>query len=156
VARQARTLRAVVGPDAELLEAAAVLHDVGYAPEIAEARFHPLDGARFLRTLGAPPRLIGLVAHHSYAVLEARLRGIESELDEFPDEGSTVIRDALWYCDLTTTPDGEETSAARRIAEIKQRYGPESLVTRFIAEGGPELMSAVNRTEHRLNLVVSD
>jgi hypothetical protein len=49
-ARQARSVRAVVGSDAELLEATAVLHDVGYAPSLAETGFHPLDGARFLRT----------------------------------------------------------------------------------------------------------
>jgi putative nucleotidyltransferase with HDIG domain len=150
VARQARTLRTVVGRDAELLEAAAVLHDVGYAPDLAQAGFHPLDGARFLRTVEAPLRLVNLVAHHSYAVLEARMRGIERELDEFPDEGSTVIRDALWYCDLTTTPDGEETSAGGRMAEIKQRYGPDSLVTQFITEAAPELLAAISRTESRL------
>ena len=48
VARQARTLDVVAGTDAELLEAAAVLHDVGCAPDLAATRFHPLDGARFL------------------------------------------------------------------------------------------------------------
>jgi putative nucleotidyltransferase with HDIG domain len=155
VARQARTLQAAAGPDAELLVAAAVLHDVGYAPELAQAGFHPLDGARFLRTVKAPARLVNLVAHHSYAVLEARLRGIEDELDEFSDEGSTVVRDALWYCDLTTTPDGDETSARGRMAEIKQRYGPNSLVTRFITEAGPELLAAISRTESRLHAEMS-
>ncbi|MEU7004478.1 HD domain-containing protein [Nonomuraea sp. NPDC046570] len=155
VARQARTLRGVAGSDAELLEAAAVLHDVGYAPDLAGVGFHPLDGARFLRTLEAPSRLVNLVAHHSYAVLEARLRGIDDELDEFPDEGSTAVRDALWYCDLTTTPDGETTSARERISEIKERYGPKSLVTQFITEAGPELMAAVDRTERRLAIIAS-
>ena len=74
VARQARTLQAVAGPDADLLEAAAVLHDVGYPPDLATTKFHPLDGARFLQDEGAPARLVNLVAHHSYAVLEARMR----------------------------------------------------------------------------------
>src|SRR4051794_32755255 len=35
--------------EGQLLVAAGVLHDVGYSPEIAHARFHPLDGARHLR-----------------------------------------------------------------------------------------------------------
>jgi hypothetical protein len=117
--------------------------------------FHPLDGARFLRTVEAPPRLVNLVAHHSCAVLEARLRGMGDELDEFADEGSTVVRDALWYCDLTTTPDGEETSARGRMAEIKQRYGPDSLVTQFITEAGPELLAAISRTGSRLSTRLS-
>ena len=44
VARQARTLRAVVGRDSELLEAAAILHKAaGYAPDLAVTGFHPLD-----------------------------------------------------------------------------------------------------------------
>ena len=59
-------------------------------------------------------------------------------------------RDALWYCDLTTSPDGEPVGAGDRIAEIKQRYGPGHIVTRFITEGAPELLAAVERTERRL------
>jgi putative nucleotidyltransferase with HDIG domain len=154
VARQARTLDVVAGTDAELLEAAAVLHDVGYAPDLAATRFHPLDGARFLQGLGAPVRLVNLVAHHSYAALEARLRGLENELAEFDDEGG-LVRDGLWYCDLTTTPDGEVTSADGRIFEIKQRYGPGDLVTRFITEATTELLGAVGRTEQRFQAAMS-
>ena len=40
------------GADRELLVAAAYLHDIGYAPELAATGFHPLDGARHLRSLG--------------------------------------------------------------------------------------------------------
>jgi hypothetical protein len=67
----------------------------------------------------------------------------------FPDE-SGVLRDALWYCDLTTSPDGELVAAGDRMAEIRQRYGPGHIVTRFIDEGTPELLAAVERTERRL------
>src|SRR5437762_1663866 len=63
VARRAQSVRAAVGADAELLEAAAVLHDVGYAPGIAITGFHPLDGARYLQRIDAPTRLVHLVAH---------------------------------------------------------------------------------------------
>jgi hypothetical protein len=56
----------------------------------------------------------------------------------------------LWYCDLTTSPDGEPVSARERIAEIKERYGPGDIVTQFITEGAAELLAAVERTERRL------
>src|SRR5580693_4887911 len=49
VAARARTLAPILGPDASLLTAAAWLHDIGYAPALAETGFHPLDGARYLR-----------------------------------------------------------------------------------------------------------
>jgi hypothetical protein len=49
VAARARGLAAVLGADAELLEAAAWLHDIGYAPGLATTGLHALDGARYLR-----------------------------------------------------------------------------------------------------------
>jgi hypothetical protein len=53
-----------LGPDdREILVAAAWLHDIGYAPGLAETGFHPLDGARWLRTAGFGDRLAGLVAY---------------------------------------------------------------------------------------------
>jgi putative nucleotidyltransferase with HDIG domain len=149
VARRARTLRSVAGADADLLEAAAFLHDIGYAPELASTGFHPLDGAVYLRELGAPTRLVDLVAHHSCAVVEARLRGLVDELGRFEDDRS-VVRDALWYCDLTTSPDGDSVAARARLAEITQRYGADHVVARFVTEAADELLAAVGRTEVRL------
>lgn len=154
VARQARSLRPVAGSDADLLEAAAILHDVGYAPDIAHKGFHPLDGANFLREVAAPDRLVHLVAHHSYAALEAELRGLSGELAEYEDEEG-LVRDALWYCDLNTTPDGEAVDARDRIAEIQERYGPGQLVTQFITSASPELLAAVDRTQQRADAVES-
>ena len=133
----------------EVLVAAAWLHDIGYAPSVADTGFHPLDGARHLAGLGAPVRIVNLVARHSYSILEAELRGFGPQVGAFPDEGG-VLRDALWYCDLTTSPDGEPVAAGDRMAEIRQRYGPGHIVTRFISEGAPELLAAVERTERRL------
>jgi putative nucleotidyltransferase with HDIG domain len=149
VAARAREVAWAVGEDAALLEAAAVLHDVGYAPDLAKTGFHPLDGARYLEQIGAPDRLVHLVAHHSYAALEADLRGLADELAHYEDEG-TATRDALWCCDLTTTPDGDATDARDRIAEIKQRYGPGDLVTTFITNASAELLAAVDRTWMRV------
>jgi hypothetical protein len=133
----------------EVLAAAAWLHDIGYAPGLAATGFHPLDGARHLSGLGAPERVVNLVARHSNAILEAELRGLGDQVAAFPDEAGPV-RDALWYCDLTTSPDGDSVRAGDRIAEIKERYGPGHIVTQFITEGSPELLAAVERTERRL------
>jgi hypothetical protein len=49
---------------------------------------------------------------------------LSAELAEYEDECGS-IRDALWFCDLNTTPDGEQIDARERIAEIKERYGPD-------------------------------
>ena len=71
----------------DVLVSAAWLHDIGYAPDVLESGFHPLDGARYLAGLGAPERVVNLVARHSYAILEAELRGIGDLVAVFPDEG---------------------------------------------------------------------
>ena len=134
--------------DGEVLVAAAVLHDVGYAPDLATTRFHPLDGARFLQTQDAPARLCALIARHSCAVKEAELRGCADDLAEFPDE-ETPLRDALWYCDMVTGPDGQRLTVDDRLAEIQSRYGPESIVGQFIDLARPELLGAVERTIER-------
>ena len=135
--------------DAALLVAAAFLHDVGYAPEIAHTGFHPLDGARYLREVGAAERLCALVAHHTCAYREAELRGLSAELAEWADEESP-LRDALWWADMTTTPDGGRTDVESRIAEIQERYGPQDVVSLSIRRARPELIAAVERTEARL------
>ncbi|NCD17864.1 MAG: HD domain-containing protein, partial [Actinobacteria bacterium] len=87
--------------DTDLLVAAAWLHDIGYSPAIADTGFHPLDGARHLRSLGAPARLCALVAHHSAAAVEARVRHMRAMLlAEFPPEES-IVADALTFADMT-------------------------------------------------------
>ena len=77
VAARARGLAPVLGADADLLEAAAWLHDIGYAPDLAITGLHALDGARYLRdTQHADEMLCRLVAHHSCAIVEAEERGL--------------------------------------------------------------------------------
>jgi predicted hydrolase (HD superfamily) len=154
VAGRARTLAPILGADAELLEAAAVLHDVGYSPRIVDTGFHPLDGARFLRDVEhVDERVVRLVAHHSCALLEAEERGLREELAaEFPIEEPALV-DALIYCDMTTTPDGTPTTTPARIAEIVGRYGPDSIVGRFIRRAEPDIHAAAQRVEGRLALV---
>jgi putative nucleotidyltransferase with HDIG domain len=150
VARQAAVAVELFREDGELLVVAALLHDVGYAPGLVDTGFHPVDGARYLRGVGASDRLTNLVAHHSCAVLEAEERGLSAALAEFEDEGPTALRDALWWADMTTTPDGEPTTVEQRVREIQERYGPDDVVSCFIRWAWPELKAAVDRTEARL------
>lgn len=151
VAGRARELRSILGEDAALMEAAAVLHDVGYSPLIASTGFHPLDGARFLRDQeGLDERVVRLVAHHSYALLEAEERGLREELEgEFELERPGLV-DALVFCDMTTTPDGGHTTSGDRVDEIVGRYGPDTVVGRFIQRAAPEIHASVKRVQGRL------
>jgi predicted hydrolase (HD superfamily) len=151
VAVRARVLAPILGDDADLLEAAAWLHDIGYSSGVVETGFHPLDGARYLRDAHfAEPVLCSLVAHHSCAVIEAEERGLAGELcREFP-AASVVLNDALAFCDMTTDPSGNMISVHDRLAEIRERYGPDSVVTRFTHSAGPCLIASVARTSCRL------
>jgi hypothetical protein len=136
--------------EASVLVAAAWLHDIGYAPDLVETGLHPLDGARWLRSIGFDQRVTALVAHHSCAHLEAAERGLAQELSaEFLREEGDVP-DALWYCDMTTGPDGQDFEVTVRLGEIRARYGPGDVVTRFIVRAEPEIVAAVQRTEERL------
>ncbi|MFD5885540.1 HD domain-containing protein [Streptomyces sp. NPDC060334] len=151
VAERARAIAAILGPDAELLEAAAVLHDVGYSPDLAKTGFHPLDGARHLRSVGADERVVRLVAHHSCAWMEADARGLRDELEgEFPREREHLA-DALCFCDMNTTPDGTPTNPLDRINEITGRYGPDSLIGKFIRRAEPEILMCSVRVLTRLS-----
>ncbi len=152
VARRAADLAPVLSDDLELLVSAAVLHDVGYAPSLAVTGFHPLDGARFLRDIHeTDDKLVRLVANHSFALLEAEERGLREALGtEFPLLDDQRLVDALVWCDMTTTPDGEATTAEARLAEIESRYGTDSLVGRFIRRASSEILAAVARVEAEL------
>jgi putative nucleotidyltransferase with HDIG domain len=148
VAARARSLAPVLGADADLLEAAAWLHDIGYAPGLATTGLHALDGARYLRdTQHADTLLCRLVAHHTCAIIEAEERGLADILDlEFqsvPEELSSV----LTYCDITTSPDGELVPAEQRLAEIQQRYGPGHLVSRSMQRATPMILRAVEQVQ---------
>lgn len=152
VAAAAVELAAQLTCDRELLEASAILHDIGYASRLALTGFHPLDGARFLRDEHrADERLVCLVANHTFALLEADERGLRDELEaEFPILDDPLLVDALTYCDITTAPDGSPTTADDRVAEILSRYGPDTLVGRFIQRAAPDIFATVARIERAL------
>jgi putative nucleotidyltransferase with HDIG domain len=151
VAAAARTLAPVLGADADLVTAAAWLHDIGYAPTLAVTGFHPLDGARYLRDAQhADPVLCSLVAHHSGAMTEAAERGLDGELAREFSPARADLGDALTYCDMTTSPDGCRLPVDQRLAEIRARYEPGHPVSRAIARSAPELSAAVARVTRRL------
>lgn len=151
VAATARTLAPILGRNADLLAAAAVLHDIGYAPGLHDTGFHPLDGARYLRdTAGANAMICRLVAHHSCALIEAGERGLAADLTREFEPGSHDLTDALIYCDMTTGPDGQRMPVEQRLADIRARYGPGHLVTRAITRSTPQLTGAVHRVTRQL------
>ena len=150
VAARARSLDHVLGANADLLEAAAWLHDIGYAPGLAATGFHPLDGARYLRDAQHTDALLcRLVAHHSCAIIEARERGLADVLSFEFELAPHFLSCVLTYCDMTTSPDGELVPAGRRLAEIQQRYGPGHLVSRSIQRATPMILRAVEQVQDR-------
>jgi HD domain len=150
VADKARRVAAVLAAeDADLLVAAAFLHDVGYAPSLDRFGFHPVDGARFLRAHGQE-RLACLVAHHSGAQFEAEERGLVEELAAFPVQDGLVL-DALTFADMTTGPAGQPMTLDERIGEIQRRYSPDDPVHRAILRARPLLQAAVQQVQTRLD-----
>lgn len=146
VGRKAETVAHIVGADAETLVCAAWLHDVGYSPELVKSGSHALDGARYLRDVAqADSQLCRLVANHTYAIVEARNRGLAEELSaEFPIVDG-LVADALVYCDMTTSPDGDPVDVETRLSEISARYGPGNIVSDSIAEAHSRIIQSVRR-----------
>jgi predicted hydrolase (HD superfamily) len=150
VAARARSLAPALEADADLLEAAAWLHDIGYAPDLATTGFHPLDGARYLRdTQHADTMLCRLVAHHSCAIIEAEERGLADVLSLEFEPAAHALSSVLTYCDMTTSPDGELVPTVQRLAEIHRRYGPRHLVSRSIQRATPTILRAVEQVQDR-------
>lgn len=151
VADRAAAVGATPGVDGDALVAAAWVHDIGYAAPLVRTGFHALDGARYLVERNVDPRVVSLVAYHSCSPLEAEERGLLDVLrSEFVAEESPTA-DALCFCDMTTGPDGVHVDARERLAEIRSRYGPGHLVTRFITRAEPHILAAVDRTERAMS-----
>lgn len=152
VAERAESLTPVLGADTDTLIAAALLHDIGYAPELVDTGMHQLDGARYLRDVaGAEDRLCRLVAYHSCAENEARERELLATLAaEFHAERPDLAR-ALTYCDMTTGPDGRHLDVRDRLAEIHARYGRDHVVSRSITAATSCIVSSVRAVEAALS-----
>jgi hypothetical protein len=133
---------------ADLLVAAAWLHDIGYAPALRDTGFHPLDGARHLDRHGWPARLCGLVAHHSEAGCVAAARGLAGELAAFGREHSPMS-DALTCADQTVGPHGRRMSVDERLADMVRRHGPGSPDAAVHQQRAPLIRAAVHRVQVR-------
>jgi hypothetical protein len=148
VAARAEQVAALVPAQRDTLITAAWLHDVGYAPALAHAGFHPLDGGRYVRGQGQED-VARLVAHHTGARVEATIRGIDGYLDEFPFDDSDLDR-ALTFCDLTTGPGGAPVRVADRVQEIQGRYGPDHPVSRCMQLCVADFLVIEEELEQRL------
>ncbi|MFE3443571.1 HD domain-containing protein [Nocardia sp. NPDC059180] len=126
---------------------AAYLHDVGYGhPDLG---FHPIDGARLLRSLGYSPVVCHLVAFHTAAEVEAEVRGLDAGIfDEFQLSGVAGLEkaeDFLWWSDLSTGPNGEDFTVDERLDEILRRYEPGNVVHSAITKAEPRLRAVAQR-----------
>jgi hypothetical protein len=93
--------------------------------------------------------LCRLVAHHSCAVIEADERGLADALaHDFPPPPQDLA-EALTFCDMTTSPDGEHVQVHNRLAEIHDRYGTGHLVSRSIRRATPLILEAVGHVRAR-------
>ncbi|MCA2216485.1 HD domain-containing protein [Jidongwangia harbinensis] len=149
VAECAAELAGPLGLEADVLVAAAWLHDIGSAPAAVATGFPPLDGARYLRRELWPVRVAALVAHHSGARFVATARGLGRALAGYPRE-TGLMPDALTYADQTVDPAGRRVTPDRRRAEALRRYGAGSWYARADHVRGPHLRAAVARVERRL------
>ena len=125
-ARRAEFLTPAVEPMyAPLLIAAAWLHDIGYAPGLRDTGFHPIDGARHLQTIGWPPAICNLVAHHSGARFVARVLQLDRQLEAYRFS-QDAVSDALTVADQTIGPKGQAMTVDERMSDMLKRHGPNS------------------------------
>lgn len=126
--RTARSIRHLglpwYGPEqADRLELAALLHDVGRALDPHDTEPHGFVGARFLDSVGLHD-VAPLVAHHSAARFEAELRGM-SHLDRW-HVGEPRLLQLLTLIDRTTDGRGRRVGLSERRADIERRHGRHS------------------------------
>ena len=71
---------------------------------------------------------------------------------DFEDE-RTLVRDLLWYADMTVGPEGESVTFERRMEEVQERYPPNHYVVRALDVGMDERRAAVERAERWIDRV---
>lgn len=107
--------------DAETVAVAAMVHDIGYSPQVIRTGYHPLDGALHLARLGWPDRVVQLVAQHSHAAVLAPHHGVETHLSLIGDP-PRALADVLTYSDLRAGFDGRGATVDERIADMRVRH----------------------------------
>lgn len=114
-------------------ESAALLHDIGYAPDLVDTGFHPLDGARFLKASGFP-RLAELIEGHSCSPEEAEIQGFSKIVPS-----QDLVAKLITYWDMRTQQGGTHVSYEERLRDILQLYGETSTVGRANILAKPRL-----------------
>jgi hypothetical protein len=137
---------------ADVLIAAAWLHDIGYAPKLHRHDFHPVDGAEHVEAQLCSPEVAGLIAHQSGARFVAEVRGLTPLMAPFGDSTywTSPLADALTWADQTTEPDGQRTTVEERLREMLIRHGPGSPNARSNHDRAPAIIAAAAATEARL------
>lgn len=130
---------------------AAWLHDIGYAPSLANSGFHPLDGAWYLQDVGAPATVFTLVAHNMGAGFEADERGLLAEWRELPYPDARGL-DVLNVVDLATGPSGQPMLDLDRVADMLDRYDEDHPVHRAVTRSRDELLESSARAKALLGL----
>ncbi|GAA1860302.1 HD domain-containing protein [Myceligenerans crystallogenes] len=139
--------------DRDLLVAAGYLHDIGYADGAVGTGLHQLDGARYARGLGYDDELSRLVAHHSFAEIEARNKGYADTLDrEFPAPTGRLatVLELVTYCDMTASSSGDPVTVDQRFAGIYSRYEQGHVVARSMRQAEPLVRAIVSDVDERL------
>ncbi|HEX6513358.1 MAG TPA: HD domain-containing protein [Chloroflexota bacterium] len=140
VAEHARAKPGLAG----LATVAAYLHDVGYSAQLRQTGFHPIDGGRYLRSIGWDA-LVPFVAHHSQAFIQAELLGLS--LAEFRHVRG-IVQDLVDYSDVRTGPVGQRMTPDERLAEIVERHqGDTSALA--VPRRRPYVQALVRRLEGR-------
>ena len=121
----AQAAGALARQEAEIIVAAAWLHDIGYAPTLRKTGYHPVDGALALMREAWPDRVVRLVAHHGLAALEAPFYSVAHHLGVI-DPVPGLAAELLIYADMTSGTRGEPVSPLERAEHMRRndRKGP--------------------------------
>lgn len=141
---------AVVPGDEDLALALVYLHDLGFCEQARGTGFSTLDCARFVRGLGAPDRVVDLLAHQFLGPVEAGFRGLQGYYRDFGPDERGPVRDLLWSVCLTTDSDGKDITVAQRCDAWWHRYADTSdWLGDYLHAAQAELQAADERTRQR-------
>lgn len=138
VVENARIVEARIPFQGRLL-AAAMYHDIGYAPEFAKTGFHPVDSAILAFADEVDPAVVEAVLHHTGAFGEAR-RCRPDLMFHFADSClmmKTRLNRALTFCDLRAGVNGEKVSMTERLNDIAHRHAGNKPLLEVMCEYAP-------------------
>lgn len=136
--------------DADLIIAAAWLHDIGYADSLKTTGFHPVDGALALIRLDWPDRVVRLVAHHGGATLEAPYYSVAHHLGVI-DAVPGVPPEILIYADMTSSPTGALVTPAERIEGMRSGLADSPVPAEVSEERLSHLLRTANAMASRID-----